>query len=300
MGELLIEAPAKINLHLRVGEARSDGFHRISSIFSALEFGDTLRFSLLDKANVVNLKASRQIPDENIVLRAVNLFRDRTGFDRGLSVSIEKRIPLGGGLGGGSSDCAAALLALNVLGGGALSPAELMELGAKLGSDVPFFLSLADGKGSAWVEGRGEKLRPISVPKNLSVVLVNPGLHSSTPELYRLLDKARNAPGRRDTASTEDSFDALTGALAAHPRAWSFGNDFLPVLNRTEPVYGEILSRLGDLGANFSGLSGTGATCFGIFTAEADAQKAAEFLAKNYYFVQLTFFLARKPFTVLK
>jgi 4-diphosphocytidyl-2-C-methyl-D-erythritol kinase len=163
-----MEAPAKLNFHLKVGGRRPDGFHDIESLFVALAFGDTLYLETTpsETATVPEIRMDRPLDGENIISRAISLFRSRTGFNQGLKVAVEKRIPLGGGLGGGSSDAAAALLALNRLAadGGLRNTAELAEMGAFLGSDVPFFLC---GGPAAWVTGRGEQIQPLELPESL-------------------------------------------------------------------------------------------------------------------------------------
>jgi 4-diphosphocytidyl-2-C-methyl-D-erythritol kinase len=353
---LKIEAPCKINLHLWIGDRRADGYHDLWSIFAALDFGDTLGFEILGVDGFCDILTDSQIPgvnpefgspvsvskgnqgsagtlgfpvplEKNIVYKAVSLYRSRTGFNRGLRIYLEKRIPLGGGLGGGSSDAAAALMALNTLAGGPLSLPELAELAEQLGSDVPFFLS----GGFAWVSGRGECIEPLSLPgnlpgragdlpdklqnssdklSNLSVVLVNPGFPSGTVEAFRQLDLWREK-GWVGRGSSGPSDEALKQALGSHPRDWPYENDFLSVflagkdgetgmVSNAAKAYGDIISRLGALGADFSGLSGAGSTCFGIFTDGGTAEKAAKALKNEWNTVQLTFFLARSAVTVLE
>jgi 4-diphosphocytidyl-2-C-methyl-D-erythritol kinase len=312
MPVLSVHAPAKLNLHLRIREKRPDGFHNLESIFAALAFGDTLLFEPLEAENSLEITMKNLIPREktplealppekNSIFRAVSLFRSRTGFTRGLRVGVEKRIPLGGGLGGGSSDAAAALLTLNVMGsggkGGLLDPDSLAALAASLGSDVPFFL---EPGGLAWVSGRGESIRPLGPPKKLFVVLVNPGFPSETAAAFRLLDRYRKTAAPCGPAFSESD---LIGALAGPPRRWPFTNDFLPVFERAGnagAAYREILARLETLGAEFSGLSGAGSTCFGVFSEAAPAEQAEKILSKQWNFVKVTFLLAWEANPVLQ
>jgi 4-diphosphocytidyl-2-C-methyl-D-erythritol kinase len=296
MPGLTINAPGKINLHLRVKERRGDGYHELESIFLALDFGDRLRFSLLDRAGAAEIRGLEPLPqEENTVFRALSLFRAETGFDRGLRVDIEKKIPLGGGMGGGSSDAASTLLALNEISGAALSASRLEELAGKLGSDAPFFLS----GGAAWVSGRGELIRPLPLPAGLAVVLVNPGFFSGTAEAFRLLDRFREGlspPGNGPPAP-----EALVNALGGNPRFWPFFNDFLPVLSAGSGcIYPELLERLKALGADFAGLSGSGSTCFGVFCDGGRAENAAESLRRDWSFTNVTFPLARSAQGVLQ
>jgi 4-diphosphocytidyl-2C-methyl-D-erythritol kinase len=187
MPRIQVEAPAKLNLHLQIGDRRPDGYHAIESLFCALAFGDTLSFETVREPGIAEIYMDWQPPgappygvsggfpaippEKNIISRAVSLFRDRTGYKEGLKITVEKRIPPGGGLGGGSSNAAATLTVLNRLaspdGKGLLSDAVLAEMGASLGSDVPFFLTPVPKNldaerdrhflSAAWVSGRGGK-----------------------------------------------------------------------------------------------------------------------------------------------
>jgi 4-diphosphocytidyl-2-C-methyl-D-erythritol kinase len=333
MSAITIEAPAKLNLHLTVGDRRPDGFHSIESLFLALAFGDTLRLETTPSRTITppeihinwqidGLSAKPPVisPEENIISRAVSLFRSRTGFNNRLKVVVEKRIPLGGGLGGGSSNAAAALLALNCLAadGGLLSGAELAEMGAILGSDVPFFLYRTP---AAWVTGRGEQIQPLELPEsfqNLAFVLVNPGFPSDTAEAYRLLDSWREGSGEWGVGSGDQRIGGLRGrpplrgeAEARRAEAGGatsplfptphsllpiphFTNDFLPVLTSSDKgaVYQRIIAELGELGAEFAGLSGSGSTCFGVFPGQEQAALARKTLLKHAPFVITSFLLA--------
>jgi len=349
--QIQINAPAKINLHLKVGNRRADGFHDIESLFLALNFGDTLnvgngdaRLSAIASAygvdelggaaggptsSPVMEKASRpngnegreekseelkegnleismdwEIPgfqppeniiplEKNIIFKAVSLFKSRTGYDENLKIAVTKRIPPGSGLGGGSSDAAAALLALNRLAspggknGGLLDNTALSEMGAELGSDIPFFLN---GACAAWVSGRGERVQPVDLhgaAGNLSFVLVNPGFSSDTAEAYHLLDtyRLKNSAFASDNRITDTWLDILK----EDPHKWPFSNDFLPVL---QSPYGRIISMLRELGAGFAGLSGSGSTCFGVFYGREKAGIARETLLKQWPFIIETFPLA--------
>jgi len=279
---LVQNAPAKINLHLMVKNKRPDGFHDLESVFLALDFGDTLHFSIEnDVSGAGNEKCcidGVSIPD-NIILKAVSLFRKKTGFSKGLKISAEKRIPLGGGLGGGSSDAAATLLALNKMTGSPLKRESLLELAAALGSDVPFFIHET---AAAWVTGRGEIIEPIKVP-DMSLLLVNPGFQSSTKTAFRLLDEQRWVGVR----SKNNPSSLLTSTSSLVTFFSSFGNDFLKVFpEREKAVYNDIISQLRELGAVYANLSGTGSTCFGVFSGDEQAQETAHILKNRWKFVE--------------
>ncbi|MDR1326292.1 MAG: 4-(cytidine 5'-diphospho)-2-C-methyl-D-erythritol kinase [Treponema sp.] len=288
---LNIKAPAKINLHLAVKGRRPDGFHDLESIFLALDWGDSLCFDCGGAEGQCAIQTTWDIPidgaviqpEENVVFKAVSLFRARSGFMQGLRIRLDKRIPLGAGLGGGSSDAAATLLALNQLSDVELPLAALRELAEDLGSDVPFFLS----SGAAFVSGRGERVEPLVAPEGLSVVLVYPGFVSNTRRAFALLD----ADGHERCVSR--SREVLVQALGGKPADWPYHNDFLPVfLAAGTGVYRDLLGELRRLGADFASLSGSGSTCFGVFSDENVASRAVEAFRWCGGFICLTFPLA--------
>jgi len=342
MSAITIKAPAKLNLHLKVGDRRPDGFHDLESLFAALAWGDTLHFEATPSPAIIPpeicmnwqlggplMAPPPEIPPENnIISRAISLFGDRSGFYPGLKVTVEKRIPPGGGLGGGSANAAATLLALNYLAGAdGVSVAELAEMGAFLGSDVPFFVYEAP---AAWVTGRGEQVQPLDLPetlRGLPVVLVNPGFASDTAEAYRLLDlwreethtKARRHEGGEGIRAQGSMDGGVAGVPPAEggsgrpPEAgWSeggdfplrspFSNDFLPIFAASEKgaAYQRIIAELRELGAEFAGLSGSGSTCFGVFSGQDRAESAQNDLLKRWPFVIITFFSCVSGKTMLQ
>ncbi|MDR2807645.1 MAG: 4-(cytidine 5'-diphospho)-2-C-methyl-D-erythritol kinase [Spirochaetaceae bacterium] len=265
---LIAEAPAKINLHLSVGEKRPDGYHDIASIFCTLAFGDTLCFDYAGKDEAAFLPMRGIDPEKNSIYQALKLFKKRTGFDRGVRVTVEKRIPVGAGLGGGSSDAASTLTALNKMAGTELSSDMLQSMALELGSDVPFFLR----GGSAWVTGRGEKVVPLVPPeRGLWVVLIFPDFQSATAEAFQFLDKLRTSHTHAAPPPP-----VLTEAINAPPSKWPYYNDFLEYSRHTA-FYTAILGHLLRHGADFASLSGSGSTCFGIFTDPLYAQQFPEY-----------------------
>lgn len=304
---LRLLAPCKINLHLKILDKRADGFHNLESVFSLLAFGDTVAVSLLPGGGEIRLGVDYAGPcaafageldalprEQNLAWKAAALFRETTGSVRGVSVGLVKRIPPGSGLGGGSSDAAAVLAALNTLAGSPLSSKKLLSLAAKLGSDTPFFLC---GKESAWVSGRGERLEPFSPPfADFGVVLVFPPVSSPTARAFGLLDESRagNPAYRRGLLAAAGRAFARPGrrkllaALEKNPAGWPFENDFLPLFAKR---YHAPLRALSESGALFTGLSGSGSACFGIYPGRRNAEKAAAELSGKAYGVQTTFFL---------
>ncbi|MDR1902741.1 MAG: 4-(cytidine 5'-diphospho)-2-C-methyl-D-erythritol kinase [Treponema sp.] len=291
-----IDAPCKINLHLRIMGKRLDGFHDLESIFLALDFGDTLFFELggedgscdieiLDESIPVRIE-----PDKNLIVKAVSLFRSVTAFTPGVRIRLLKRIPLGGGLGGGSSDAASTLIAMQRLSGVELPQYTLDRMAGDLGSDVPFFFK----RGAAIVRGRGDLLKPIPMPRQLWFVLVCPDFASNTAAAFRLLNRRRYIEPAKSGVLEDEQ---LVKALGNEPEMWPFVNDFLPVfLNAGPPdtaaAYRSMLEDLKKTGAVFSGLSGSGSVCFGVFTDKETAEIAAGTLERRWNFVRLSFFLA--------
>ena len=285
MQKLTILAPAKLNLHLAVLDRRPDGFHNIESLFLTIDLCDTLHFLPVNSRNSeIAMEwrggAGETIPmEKNIIFKALSLFREKTGFEQGLQIRVEKRVPAGGGLGGGSSNAASTLLALNKMANSPLSRSELLEMAAVLGSDVPFFIHKTP---AAWVTGRGEHIEPLEAPPWF-FVLVNPGFPSDTGTAFRLL-----AESRIQNLSCQDA----SNRRFAMPRHQElnfdlFFNDFLSVFGEPEKsVYNDIIYRLCELGADYAGLSGAGATCFGVFGDRALAEKAVEAMRGSWGFVE--------------
>jgi len=275
-------APAKVNLHLAVKNRRPDGFHDIDSVFLALNFGDTLYFDVIEGKNTIEIAMegnNSPLPTEkNIIFKAISLFREKTGFSQGLKITVEKRIPMGGGLGGGSSDAATTLLALNKIADSPCRRENLLEMATFLGSDVPFFIYQTP---AARVTGRGEHILPIDAPE-MPLVLVSPGFSSNTSAAYKLLDE-----NRISTPSNDDISEILKEGILDEKAYSHFTNDFLSVFPEPEKsVYNEIIVKLQELGAQYANLSGSGSACFGVFADREQAQKAADVLRGKWVFVR--------------
>jgi len=173
-------APAKINLFLHVVGRRADGYHLLQTAFQFLDYGDELRFLVTKNGRVIRTQALADVRDEaDLTLCAARLLKATTGCTKGVEIALTKRLPTGGGLGGGSSDAATTLLALNALWELGLSAAELATLGLKLGADVPVFIH----GHAAWAEGLGEVLTPVEPPE-LWYVVIAPPVHVSTDDVF--------------------------------------------------------------------------------------------------------------------
>lgn len=248
-------APAKLNLFLHVTGRRNDGYHLLQTVFRLLDFSDQLRFDLR-KDGVVKLnKPVAGVPEENnLCVRAAKLLQKESGTNQGVEIFLTKQIPLGGGLGGGSSDAATTLLALNHLWNLRFSRNQLRELGLQLGADVPVFVF---GE-NAFAEGVGEKLTPILLPPAWYLVLIPP-LHVSTAEVFSSKELTRNT-----IPITIPPFSIQQGH-----------NDLEPVVCLKYPVVAEYLEWLKRLkNTTIAAMSGSGACVFAEFETESAARAA--------------------------
>ena len=284
---ILAEAPCKLNLHLRAGRRRKDGYHEIESVFQLISVYDSLSVEETGAPGSCTVVCpDMPLPPDNTVARAVSAFRKKTGAGAGVEIRLQKRIPAGAGLGGGSSDAAAVLRALDRLFDTRLSARELADLALETGSDCPFFL---DGR-PALVSGRGEVIRPLASPARHSGILIWPGVFSGTKEAYRLLDASR-AAGEPE----EEAAFPLAEEYLRPPSAWRFFNSFTGPVGRAHPEIPAALEDLRRQGADFCGMTGSGSAVFGIFSAEDAEARAFAVLAAKWKCSFRFFFLAFSP-----
>jgi 4-diphosphocytidyl-2-C-methyl-D-erythritol kinase len=247
-------APAKLNLFLRITGRRADGYHLLQTVFRLLDWGDTIHLRLRSDGRI--LRIGESLPgvaeDDDLVIRAARLLQSAAGAGSGAEIRIDKRIPAGGGFGGGSSDAATVLVVLNALWGLGLAAEVLAELGLQLGADVPVFVR---GR-NAWAEGVGEQLTPIALPE-AAYLLVDPGVHVPTPVLFRSQELTRDAAPAKIA-------DFASGSL--------LDNAFEPVLRRREPAVEAVFQALSRVGA--PRLTGSGSGCFVEFATRAAAEQA--------------------------
>lgn len=247
-------APAKLNLFLQITGRRADGYHLLQTVFRLLDWGDTVHLRVRRDGQIRRLGES--LPgvseDDDLVIRAARLLQSAAGTQAGAEIRVDKRIPAGGGFGGGSSDAATVLVALNALWGLGLAADVLAELGLQLGADVPVFVR---GR-NAWAEGVGEQLTPISLPE-AAYLLVDPGVHVPTPALFR---------------SQELTRDAALAKIADFASGSLLDNAFEPVLRRREPAVEAVFQALSRVGT--PRLTGSGSGCFVEFATRAAAEQA--------------------------
>jgi len=258
-------APAKLNLFLHVVGRRPDGYHLLQSVFQLIDHGDTLHFDLRADDRIVRTTDVPGVPEEqDLIVRALHAlqgeYRRRHGrLPPGLDVAIEKRLPMGGGLGGGSSDAATALMAANHLWQAGLTDAELMALGLPLGADIPFFLF---GE-TAFAEGVGEALQPVPGP-DCWYVVVEPGVAVPTVAIFTAEDLTRNT--KAITISDFSRRHVESNDLIGFGK-----NDLQDVAARLFPPVAEAIEWLGGYGA--ARMTGSGACVFCAFSTEQEAER---------------------------
>jgi 4-diphosphocytidyl-2-C-methyl-D-erythritol kinase len=253
-GESLWPAPAKLNLFLHVTGRRADGYHELQTAFQLLDLCDCIGISLRDDGVIDRREGLAEVPpEEDLTLRAASALQAAARISHGVSLRVIKRIPTGGGLGGGSSDAATVLLALNHLWGCGLPVEELARIGLGLGADVPVFVYGT----SAWAEGVGERLTPLDLPDRWYLVL-HPGVSVGTREVFQAPELTRNSP-------------AIT--MRAFLESGSGRNDCEAVVRTRFPEVARALEWLGRWVP--ARLTGTGSCVYASFATAADAERVA-------------------------
>ncbi|GAA5186083.1 4-(cytidine 5'-diphospho)-2-C-methyl-D-erythritol kinase [Ferrimonas gelatinilytica] len=253
-------APAKLNLCLHINGRRADGYHELQTLFQFIDWGDRLRFRLRQDGEITLSPALPGVPSEqNLIVRAARALQQHTGTGLGADIELDKRLPMGGGIGGGSSDAATTLVALNSLWQTAVDEDTLAELGLKLGADVPVFVR---GR-AAMADGVGEQLRPVEVDEPWYLV-VAPDAEVSTAAVFTHPDLPRDTP-------------KIPG-LERQPEQWK--NDCQPLVCGLYPQVAKALARLLDYAP--SKMTGTGSCVFAVFTDENSARAAREALPRDW------------------
>nr|WP_298130811.1 4-(cytidine 5'-diphospho)-2-C-methyl-D-erythritol kinase [uncultured Pseudoxanthomonas sp.] len=247
-------APAKLNLTLQIVGRREDGYHLLQTMFRLLDWGDTIHLRPRGDGDIRRLGESAPgvAEADDLVIRAAKLLKKEANVAEGADIGIEKCIPAGGGFGGGSSDAATVLVALDHLWGCGLGPDRLAALGLQLGADVPVFVR---GE-NAWAEGVGERLTPLALPP-ATYLLADPGVHVPTAALFASQDLTRDAAPAKIS-------DFVSGSL--------LGNAFEPVVRRREPAIEAVFQALSQIGT--PRLTGSGGGCFVEFADRASAEAA--------------------------
>ena len=272
-------APAKINLFLHIVGRRPDGYHLLQSVFRLIDLQDTIYIRIREDGEIHRASEHPDVPEaQDLTIRAAHLLKTHANCSLGTDIAIEKRIPMGGGLGGGSSDAATVLIALNYLWKLNLSRKVLMALGLQLGADVPFFIF---GK-NAWVEGVGEKIQEIALPANHYLVLT-PKIHVSTAQIFNAKELTRNT---------------FPTTIAAFSETQDFlHNDLEAVVCQQYPAVKACLDWLNQYSK--ARMSGSGASVFIAQKTEAEVnnilQKLPKTIANTELFCASTLGLNQHP-----
>jgi len=287
MASITLRAFAKINLSLRVSALREDGFHDVQTLLQAIDLFDRVKCETRRGPFEIRCDMPGVPTDHrNLVWKAAQLLWDaagRAGEPHGASVTLHKQIPMMAGLGGGSSDAAAALIGLRRLWKVRVSDAQVHNLASRLGSDVPFFLL----GGTALGLGRGDELYPLANLPRYWVVLAIPPFGIATPDAYRWLDEAREkGTPLLPTRSGK-------GAVPLLPNV-PFVNDLEAPVAARHPVIGELAQRLADRGALLAAMSGSGSTVFGVFRSAPAARRALGAIKTGLDRLMMTRFAGRR------
>lgn len=269
-----IKCPAKINLSLDVTSRRSDGYHNLEMIMQEIKLFDIITFAITENSKTTEITLSSEnkaLPDDstNLITKAAKLFSQETGKTFYAKISVEKNIPMGAGLGGGSSDAAGTLLALNKIFGTNLPKEKLAKMGKELGADVPFFIY----GGCMLAEGIGEKLTPMPALKNIFILVATPPIHISTAYVYKelVLDHTTPHPDTKNVIKALQTQDIELLSKAA-------GNVLETVTTKDYPQINEYKQVMKNHNCVYSLMSGSGSSVFGIFTDKEAAQSASESL----------------------
>ncbi len=268
------KAPAKINLTLKVAGKRTDGYHELETVMQQIDLCDEITIIAADEGIEVSSNNSEVPVDaSNMAIKAALLISERLGLNNGFRIYIDKKIPIGAGLAGGSTNAAAVLLGINEMMGGELDLDTLMELGLQVGSDVPFCIL----GGTALARGRGEILEPLPPGPHLELVLVKPPQQLATAEVYRALKlyELYDQPNNRAFLEAWYQCDIIGLAL-------QMKNDLETVSITKCPEIAVIKGRLVSLGALHTLMSGSGPSVIGIFSDRQGAEKAWQTIKEEY------------------
>ncbi len=263
-------APAKINLFLHVTGRRDDGYHLLQSAFRLVGFYDTIYLKVTSNGKITRSKEIEGVPaEQDLCIRAAKLLQTHTHCMLGVHIAIDKHIPMGGGLGGGSSDAATVLIALNQQWKLNLSRTTLMQLGLKLGADVPFFIF---GK-NAWVEGVGEKMQALALPP-AHYVIMTPKTQVPTAEIFSAEELTRNTFPTTIAAFSEMWFGKTQQSNGKWGEKQFFHNDLQAIVCKRYPSVASCLEWLNQFSTSY--MSGSGASVFAAFNDESQAMQVIE------------------------
>lgn len=278
---LAVNAPAKVNLDLRILGRRSDGYHEVQTLLQTIDLIDELR-ATKTSSDVLNLQVTPagvvSTGGDNLIVRAAKALRRHTGVNVGANLELTKRIPIGAGLGGGSSDAAAALVLLDALWGLRLQPSVLQKLAAEIGSDVPFFLT----GGLALATGRGEIIRPLPDLVDCGVVVCTPPIEVATADVYDRFTSGSRLTSGRSTATVDAFAAGVDKAETVVPPWQELGNDLEPVVVENWPEVGRAVTALKAKDPLHAAVTGSGAAAFAVFPDLEAAREGAGGLDESW------------------
>jgi 4-diphosphocytidyl-2-C-methyl-D-erythritol kinase len=275
---ITLKAYAKINLGLRILRKREDGYHEIETVFARVNPFDEINLELDSKISMTSNEINLPIDGANLCIRAANLLQQQSGITKGAKISLIKNIPIGAGLGGGSSDAASTLIGLVKLWDLKISEEKLCSIALELGSDVPYFLKT----GTAFATGRGEILEYFNFDLPYWIVLLYPNIHISTAWAYQSLNDAHSHYISHPTSHITLKDFLIKNIHNPHELNQHLLNDFEPVVLHQHKQIGFAKLMLYSEGACFAQMSGSGSSVFGFFKDEHKAVSAAEKLQNRY------------------
>lgn len=274
MDKVVLKARAKINLGLDVIRKREDGYHDVRMIMQSLALYDRVEMEKMDDASIVITTNRSYLPtnEDNLMYKAAKLMMDTYHIQGGVRIALEKMIPVAAGMAGGSSDAAAVLVGMNQLYNLGVKQSELMELGVKIGADVPFCIL----RGTALSEGIGEKLRRVASLPSCPILIAKPGINVSTKFVYENL--------KLNEETVHPDIDGMIAALQKNDLdgvCGLFGNVLESVTINAYPIIADIKQKMIEMGAKNSLMSGSGPTVFGIFNSKDEAYSCANALKES-------------------
>lgn len=285
------KAYAKINLSLDILGRRADGYHEVRMVMQQLALCDEITLEMLPGQEIELSSSDPSVPSDgrNLMYRAAKLLMENAGLKNGVRMHLEKHIPSAAGLAGGSADAAAVLTGMNLAAGLGLSREKLMELGVRLGADIPYCIL----GGTALSEGIGEVLTPVSTGISLPVLLVKPAAGCSTPEVYGAYDRLEE----EGMEMLHPDVDAVLSALEHNSKKELFrsvGNVLEEVVAPDIPLVSRIRKEMLENGASAACMSGSGSTVFGLFEEESLIEQAAEYFKNSKYSAELSAVISTK------
>jgi len=276
-----VNSYAKANLYLKIGRRLKSGYHDIQSIMQLVKLHDSVSFEKIKEDKIIIESNNRELESRNnLAYKAAELLKKKFNVREGIKIRVDKSIPISAGLGGGSSNAASTLVFLNKLWGLKLSQKKLVELGIKIGSDVPFFIF----GNTSLVEGIGDKVMPLKKSVSINIVLVNPGIKVATTKAYGWFDKEKKTKGK---GSIKDMINAIS-KKDVKKIAENMHNDFDGIIERKHRIIKDIKTNFRKFDSLNAMVVGSGPTVIGVFDSIYSAREAYFKLKDLYPFVYLT------------